>query len=310
MDWSLVWKAIISLAGFGILLGAVLAVASRRFHVETDPRMAEILEILPGSNCGACGLPSCEAAAEAVAKGEVPVSVCRAGGPDVTIAVGRIMGLEVEAGVALVAHIHCRGGKSLSPPRAFYQGVNSCRAAHLLGGGKACPFGCLGLQDCADVCPVSAIAFDEEGIRRVNVHKCTGCGLCADVCPRDLIEIVPAAAKVFVRCKSRYTGKKATSVCKVACIGCRRCEKACQVDAIRVENGFASIDYTKCTNCGDCAAVCPTDSIQVWVERAGHSEGGEFVVPEKKKRQEKEKDKKEESTSSRAGEDEAEVDSS
>jgi len=284
MDWTLVWKAIVSLAGFGILLGAILAVASRRFHVETDPRVAEILEALPGSNCGACGLPGCEAAAEAVAKGEAPVNVCRAGGPDVTVAVGRIMGLEVEVGVAQVAHIHCRGGKSLSPPRAFYQGVNSCRAAHLLGGGKACPFGCLGLQDCADVCPVSAIAFDEEGIRRVNVRKCTGCGLCADVCPRDLIQMVPVTAKVFVRCKSRYTGRKATSVCRVACIGCRRCEKACPADAIRVDDGFASIDYDKCTNCGDCAAVCPTDSIQVWVERSGHPEGGEFVVPEKKRR--------------------------
>ncbi len=283
MDWSLVWKAVVSLAGFGIILGAILAVASRRFHVETDPRVAEILDALPGSNCGACGLPGCEAAAEAVARGEAPLNVCRAGGPEVTVAVGRIMGVEVEGGVAQVAHIHCRGGKSLSPPRAFYQGVNSCRAAHLLGGGKSCPFGCLGLQDCADICPVSAITFDEEGIRRVNVRKCTGCGLCADVCPRDLIQMVPAAARVFVRCRSQYTGKKATSVCRVACIGCRRCEKVCPADAIHVENGFASIDYAKCTDCGECAAVCPTDSIQIWVEREGHPEGGEFVVPEKNK---------------------------
>lgn len=282
MDWSLVWKAIISLAGFGILLGAVLAIASRRFHVEVDPRIKQILEVLPGSNCGACGLPSCEAAAESVARGDVPVNVCRAGGPEVTAAMGMIMGVEVEAGIPLVAHIHCRGGKSLSPLRAFYQGVNSCRAAHLVGGGKACPFGCLGLGDCADVCPVNAIAFDEEGIRRVNVRKCTGCGLCADICPRDLIEIVPATAKVFVRCRSRYTGKKAVSVCKVACIGCRRCEKACPEDAIHVVNGFAVIDYKKCTGCEECGAVCPTDSIQNWVEREGHPEGGEFVVPVKK----------------------------
>ena len=276
MDWSLIWKAAVSLAGFGALLGTILAVAYRRFRV---------LDALPGSNCGACGLPGCEAAAGAVVRGEVPVTICRAGGPDVAAAVGRIMGVEVEAVTPLVAHIHCRGGKSLSPLRAVYQGVNSCRAAETaMGGGKACPFGCIGLQDCADTCPVNAIAFDEDGIRRVNVRKCTGCGLCADVCPRDLIEMVPAEATVFVRCKSQYTGKKALSVCKVACIGCRKCEKVCPHDAINVENGFASIDYDRCTDCGDCAAACPTGAIQLWVAAEDHPEGGEFVLPAKKEK--------------------------
>jgi Na+-translocating ferredoxin:NAD+ oxidoreductase RNF subunit RnfB len=274
----------VALSGFGLLLGAVLAIASKRFHVEVDPRVEEILDALPGSNCGACGLPGGEAAAEAVSKEEVPVTVCKAGGPDVAANVARIMGVEVESLVPLVAHIHCRGGKSLSPLRALYQGVNSCRAAEAaMGGGKACPFGCIGLEDCTKVCPVSAITFDEEGIRRVNVRKCTGCGLCADVCPRDLIELVPADASVFVRCKSRYTGKKALNACKVACIGCKRCEKICPADAIHVMGGYAVIDYEKCTSCGDCAEECPTDSIQLWVDLEGHPEGGEFVLPEKKK---------------------------
>ena len=284
MDWSLIWKAAIALSGFGALLGAVLAVASKRFHVEVDPRVEQVLGAMPGSNCGACGLPGCEAAAEAVARGDAPVTICKAGGPDVAAEVGRIMGVEVGSLVPLVAHIHCRGGKSLSPIRAVYQGVSSCRAAEITsGGGKACPYGCLGLEDCANVCPVNAITFDEEHIRHVNVRKCIGCGLCADACPRDLIQMVSASATVFVRCKCQYTGKKALSVCKVACIGCKKCEKVCPADAIHVNNGFAAIDYEKCTNCGECAAACPTDSIQVWVAKEGHPEGGEFVVPEKKK---------------------------
>ncbi len=283
MDWSLIWKAAIALSGFGLFLGTLLAIASRSFYVEVDPRVEEVLDALPGSNCGACGFPGCEAAAEAVAGGRAPVTVCRAGGPEVAEAVGRIMGLEVEPSIPLVAHIHCRGGATLSPVRAVYQGVNSCRAAEVAtGGGKACPFGCLCLEDCAKVCPVNAIAFDEDHIRRVNVKKCTGCGLCADVCPRGLIEMVPVTATVFARCRCRYTGKKARSICKVACIGCKRCEKACPEDAIRMDNGFAVIDYEKCTNCGECAAICPTDSIQIWVADARHPEGGEFVVPEKK----------------------------
>ncbi len=285
MDWSLIWKAGLALSGFGLLLGGILAVAYKRFYVEVDPRVEEVLSALPGSNCGACGLPGCEPAAEAIVKGEAPASLCKAGGPDTAAAVAAIMGVEADSSLPLVAHIHCRGGASLSPLRALYQGVNSCRAAEAaMGGGKACPFGCLGLEDCATVCPVSAITFDEDHIRRVNVKKCTGCGLCADICPRDLIEMVPAEAKVFVRCKSQYTGKKALSVCKVACIGCKRCEKVCPEDAIHVANGFATIDYSKCTGCGECALVCPTDTIQLWAPDARHPEGGEFIIPEGKKK--------------------------
>jgi len=284
MDWSLIWKACIGLAGFGIALGVILAIAAKRFHVDIDPRVEEVLAALPGSNCGACGLAGCEAAAEAVVKGKATVKVCKAGGPEVGVRVGKIMGLDMGEAIPVKAHIHCRGGKSLSPLRAVYQGVNSCRAAQIVvGGGKACPFGCLGLQDCMKICPAKAILFDEEGIRRVNVKKCNGCGLCADTCPRGLIEMVPATATVFARCKSKYTGKKASSLCKVACIGCKKCEKVCPVEAIHVENGFAVIDYDKCTNCGDCAVACPTNTIQLWVANRADPEGGEFIVPEKEK---------------------------
>ncbi len=285
MDWSLIWKAAVALAGLGALLGAVLAIASKRFHVEIDPRVSEILEVLPRSNCGACGLPGCEPAAEAIVNGEAPVTLCKAGGPAVAEKVAEIMGVEVESTVPLVAHIHCRGGTSLSPNRAYYQGVNSCRAAETaMGGGKACPFGCLCLEDCASVCPVNAITFDEDHVRRVNVKKCTGCGLCADVCPRDLIQMVPVTARVFVRCKCQYTGKKARNVCKVACLGCKKCEKICPEGAISVDNGYATIDYDKCTGCGECARACPTDSIQIWVPDDDHPEGGEFTVPEGKEK--------------------------
>jgi electron transport complex protein RnfB len=280
MDVSLIWKAVLALTGLGLLFGVLLAVAFSRFRVEVDERVEEVLAALPGSNCGACGLPGCEAAAEAVVNGEAPASVCKAGGPDVAEAVARIMGVQAERAAKQVAHIRCRGGESVSPKLAFYEGVNSCRGAELAaGGGKACPFGCLGLEDCAKACPINAISFDEEGIRRVKVKKCTGCGLCADVCPRDLIKMVPAKQKVLVRCNSHYTGKKAVSLCKIACIGCKKCEKICDFDAIHVEDGIALIDFEKCTDCGECAVVCPTDSIQVWTQIPGHPEKGEFVIP-------------------------------
>ena len=125
MDWSLVWKAVIALAGTAVLLGVVLAVASRRFYVELDPRVKEVLQALPGSNCGACGLPSCEAAAEAVVEGEAPPTICKAGGSDVAEALGKIMGVEVESLISTAeaanpsppSRLYTKGSTPAGPPR-------------------------------------------------------------------------------------------------------------------------------------------------------------------------------------------------
>ena len=48
-----------------------------------------------------------------------------------------------------------------------------------------------------------------------------------------------------------------------ACIGCKKCEKTCQHDAIKVIDNLAVIDYDKCNDCGECAAVCPTGRLKI-----------------------------------------------
>ena len=48
------------------------------WHV--DERVEALLAVLPGSNCGACGNPSCFAAAEAMVADQIPVNACTAGG--------------------------------------------------------------------------------------------------------------------------------------------------------------------------------------------------------------------------------------
>ncbi|MBK5092951.1 MAG: RnfABCDGE type electron transport complex subunit B [Actinobacteria bacterium] len=262
MDWSIVWKAILALAGLAFLFGVLLAVASTRFQVETDPRVDEVMGAILGSNCGACGYPGCQPAAEAVVAGTAPVDVCVAGGRAVAEAVARVMGISLEMRERGVALVHCKGGLSESVPKALYQGISSCAAADkIAGGGKACSYGCLGLGTCKDTCPVNAIIIDPEHRRWVDRERCTGCGLCAEACPRGLIEIVPRHQEVLVVCNSGDKGGRAKRICSVACTGCKKCEKVCEADAIHVEDNLARIDYEKCTACGDCIEVCPTDVI-------------------------------------------------
>lgn len=262
MDWSLVWKAGLALSGFSLLFGILLAIASIKFKVETDPRVDEVLDSLPGSNCGACGYPGCQAAAEAVVSGKASPDVCLAGGPDVAGKVGKVMGVETESKERGVALVYCKGGLFESPLRAIYQGVNSCAAASKIsGGGKACDYGCLGLGTCRDVCPVNAIIIDADHRRWIDRDRCTGCGICMEVCPRGLISLVPRGQEVLVVCNNRDKARVAKKHCSVCCIGCKKCEKACEFDAIHVVDNCASIDFEKCTQCGKCIDACPNDVI-------------------------------------------------
>jgi len=247
------------LAGLGALFGVGLAVASKRFAVASDPRVDDVLESLPGANCGACGFAGCSAYAEAVVLTNASVSACTAGGQDTATAVAGIMGVTADVKEKTVAVVHCHGNAVAS--RFSYIGIEDCRAASLLQGGpKACEYGCLGLASCVAACPFDAIHM-EDGLPVVDTDKCVACGQCVDACPRSLIDIQPLSAKVHVFCKSQDKGGVTRKACSVGCIGCKKCEKTCEFDAIHVENFLASIDYEKCTSCGNCVEACPTNAI-------------------------------------------------
>ena len=57
---------ICALGGITLVLTTLLVWANKKLHVEEDPRIDVIDEVLPQSNCGACGYPGCRAFAEAV----------------------------------------------------------------------------------------------------------------------------------------------------------------------------------------------------------------------------------------------------
>jgi electron transport complex protein RnfB len=103
--------------------------------------------------------------------------------------------------------------------------------------------------------------YIDKGIAVVDEEKCTGCEICVAVCPKNIIEMIPVSSQVQVMCKSEDKGRDVRKYCTVGCIACKICERACEYDAIKVENNVARIDYDKCVNCMVCAEKCPTKSI-------------------------------------------------
>ena len=251
-----------ALGGLGLAFGIILSVAFSKLAVEVDPREAEILNALPGSNCGACGFAGCQSLVEALAKGKAEANACVAGGSETAKKVAKILGVEIEPKIELVAFVACRAGIKQAKKKFTYSGVDNCQAAALLyTGDKACVYGCLGLGSCVKVCPFNAISINPDGLAVVNLKKCKSCQKCVKACPRNLISMVLRSQQVLVVCKNLDRGKKAKEVCAISCIACRICEKACPQQAITMVNNLAVIDYQKCNQCGICVEKCPQKAI-------------------------------------------------
>lgn len=249
------------LGGIGLVFGLVLTFAAKAFHVDVDERVEKIRECCSGANCGACGYAGCDAFAAAVAAGEAKVNGCVPAGAEGAAKIAAIMGVNAEGAERKVARVRCQGVKGVAKERYTYDGYSSCAsAAGIAGGPKQCRFACLGLGDCMQKCKFGAISM-KDGIAVIDEDKCTACGMCVDTCPRKVIELLPASQSVIVRCHNSDVARVARNVCMDACIGCGRCKKECQYDAIVIENGYARIDPDKCIRCGACAKVCPCNCI-------------------------------------------------
>jgi ferredoxin len=162
----------------------------------------------------------------------------------------------------------------VAPYKGRYNGVQSCAAASAVtGGGKACPWGCLGLADCAVACTFDAIAMSPTGLPVVDPEKCTACGDCVDACPRDLFDIMPLSHALIVQCKAPLEGDAARAVCSVACDACGRCAQDAPPGLIHMEKNLPVVDYAGGGPASPVATHrCPTGAIR-WVE------GGQFSEP-------------------------------
>ena len=257
-------NAILAIGSLGLVFGLVLAYAAKRFHVDIDERTKSILDILPGVNCGACGFAGCSAFADAVVQDKAPVNGCVPGGSAVAETISVIVEKEVLATQARkYAVCLCQGGASVAGSKSIYDGLPDCRALNVLNGGnKKCPVGCLGEGTCAFVCPYDAITMSSDNLPLVDRDKCTGCGICVEACPRHLMKLSLEDEHYIVLCVNKQKGIEAKKGCSMTCLKCKRCERACENDAVHVVTGVALIDSCKCINCGKCEEQCPNKVIR------------------------------------------------
>jgi Na+-translocating ferredoxin:NAD+ oxidoreductase RNF subunit RnfB len=252
----------------------VLAYANRKLYVAEDPRIDEVEEMLPNTNCGACGSPGCRAFAESCVSGSSNPGQCTVSSRDMTAFIADYLGVELGDEEKVVARLACAGGNHVAKMRAQYSGLKTCRAAVAVGGGgKACSWGCLGLDDCEVSCDFDAIHMDKHGLPVVDEELCVACNDCVVACPLDLFSLQPVNHKLWVACKSLAEGDDALADCEVACTACARCVSDAPDGLISIKNNLAVVDYSRNQMASPLPIQrCPTGAI-VWLENQNTTKG-------------------------------------
>jgi RnfABCDGE-type electron transport complex B subunit len=278
MDFSGLAMAAGFMAVLGVALAGMLAFANRKLYVFEDPRIEEVENLLPKSNCGACGQAGCRAFAEKVVGGEIVPAQCTVSSAEQRGDIADLLGVEAGSVDKRVARLACAGGRHVAFLRARYAGHDSCRAAAVVsGGGKECAWGCLGLADCMKVCTFGAIHMDLHGLPVVDAEKCTGCNDCVEVCPKGLFSLESLRNQLWVACKNQADGDTAEAACEVACTACGKCVADGSPKLMTLANNLASVNYDW-IELAERRLLdrCPTGAI-VWFENPNFSVKGHLA---------------------------------
>ena len=156
-------SAILVLTLMGLILGAFLGYAAKLFHVEGDPLVEEVTQMMPGTQCGQCGFAGCTPAAEAIVAGSAEITCCPPGGKQLAETLAEKLNISVDL-------------DSMSDVPVFAN----------IDAGQ-----CTGCTRCYKVCPTDAIMGANKQIHIVMSDACTGCQSCQKACPEDCIAMIP-----------------------------------------------------------------------------------------------------------------------
>ena len=226
-----------------VVMGWILGWANVAFRVEVDPKIEQLLEVLPGANCGACGFAGCGEYAAQLVMGSAQAGACTQCNKEANTLIAKILGCAAAETFPYRAIVHCRAHRSERHGCQEYAGEKSCAAANLVSGIQDCTYGCLGYGDCMRACPNDAIVI-EDGLARIRYHLCGGCRKCETVCPRNIISIIPfrQSQVLAVACSNKEKGTDVKAVCDVGCIGCGMCQKS-NTEISMMGTNLPTIDY-------------------------------------------------------------------
>ena len=134
---NLILIAVISLGAIALVLAAILYVASKKFAVYEDPRIAQVGEVLPQANCGGCGYPGCSGFCRRLRQSRLAGwKILPRGGQPVMAKIADILGLAAGEAEPMVAVVRCNGTCANRPRINQYDGAKSCAIAASLYGGE------------------------------------------------------------------------------------------------------------------------------------------------------------------------------
>ncbi|MCW5579385.1 MAG: RnfABCDGE type electron transport complex subunit B, partial [Dokdonella sp.] len=139
------------------------------------PLVLRIDALLPQTQCGRCGYPTCRDYAQAISDGVADINRCAPGGTE---------------GIAALAGLLARAVLPLDPAHGCERPPQVALIDEDL---------CIGCTKCIQACPVDAIVGTGKRMHTVIADECTGCELCVPACPVDCIALLDAGAAPLPR---------------------------------------------------------------------------------------------------------------
>ena len=261
IDTNSLLIVILIVAVLAVIFAVLIVLVSKLCAVVEDEKAKAVSEKLAGANCGGCGYAGCADFAKALSEGKANLCSCGATSNENKAEIAQILGIPFSATAEVFAVVKCAGGIN-AKDKYNLVGNDGCSAQiGYMNGKKICPEGCLGGGDCSACCPEQGVIV-KNGVAMTDKALCQGCGACVLKCPKNLIELIPKTAKIYVACSTKCKGKEVMNACSVGCIGCGLCAKNCPENAITMKDNLAVIDYEKCSGCLTCVNKCPRKCIK------------------------------------------------